>query len=872
MPLELLYLSGYDVYQSTCHRDFDVMWFPCLYNYQFHETYNSSPCTRKQKVWSVWSWANKETDDISGINSYYTIGVTNRNGGFGAPGLPLLGPNKCAADLYRQWTVHFAKFSPLDGHFVWADRDLYVGMDVDFLFRIGELVDDQNRMWGVQYAQLGGNLLFRHKSFEGTSPEDQLYFESAYGVTAISDGMPILGDNFVYVPSDGYGQDLIYTSTFVNYDNTASATFPGFFSYDMPIALSVTGNWIAVIYRDRASYDVPEEDREYRNIIWFHSYTAPRVRTGYVKLCGQPYRAVTPNQATVYVFTTIGTIEVINPITHTHLGILHYKDANYELNFFHGGSQELAVGYDFNRRRLLTFEMVPDACGVDYLDYDNACRMRIEGWMPQEVPEFVTTPIPLQPPIEGNTVTVLSRVYAHRGKGFGGKVVTASVTVGDGSVTQAALTDSNGFARHLWTCGSSGVDVETVEVSHVHVPVDPTQPDNPTSETQDITPTTVLWHQWEDTAFNPGFWIWVPTSQRAGGTLQSVLEPFLSDYDVTQEGDDPYENNFRGVLVEYLYAELETGLVEYDWNRVQTDLDYCKSRGLKFMISVRLSHKVSEPAALPTWLTDNELLTTAPTTCPTRGTFRSYRGEGSGDDACIAVLNGYVGDGTLANSFFTYFSSENDFCGWVPLDPEFYTQADAEQGGVDIAFQMGVMRSLHNNKTINVTARQIIWGYEGHSYEEEHAWETQYPWRAVGQWYPQAETGDITNWGDLALGVGLIQPRFNLDDYNGHGKTIADWMTQWSGKVPTGIMITAEDFSSAHNMNCDSPTPSQASFYELVFGSFNADTGCSKPGADHYRPWYIFVELNAANWNANEESIMPVVSEHRMTMHKDYYR
>jgi hypothetical protein len=108
-------------------------------------------------------------------------------------------------------------------------------------------------------------------------------------------------------------------------------------------------------------------------------------------------------------------------------------------------SNTIKIAWDAIHQRLLVMEYQPDNHST------GTSTTIVKGYRMIPKPTRITTPIPLQVPREGRTISVLSQVVGDMNEGVGGYLVVASVA-GSGTLIGAAITDHLGRAFSQVLC------------------------------------------------------------------------------------------------------------------------------------------------------------------------------------------------------------------------------------------------------------------------------------------------------------------------------------------------------------------------------------------------------------------------------------
>lgn len=836
--------SDYDQYLPACPT-YSIGWNLCLVQppREYGATYNATPgCTGDHPIWGIWTDDTKSRggEEETDVNAIYVLGRTAVAGAIRGhcPGIPSVG-------IYGQWSVHIAKFDGSTGRFIWADHTVYPAVDFDFLWRDFYFADDQGRLWA--HLGYGSYQVMRFRQFDTSCPSSQINDKGR------SLGMPALASGYC----DSQLDMVIPDSSYLNFagDGSAFASGTGY-RRNTVLNVSVPGNWIAMGYNgSQASADVTDPQiAKSAHVVYVHDLTTKR-RLGYVRTRGRPYKGASVDATTLYVFTGQGTVEVINVQSFTNLGILYYQDFTGSQNSWYFGS-DLAVCMDKNFRRLLTFQRRPDE------EVTGRCQMYVEGWAPIEVAERVMSPIPLEVPQEGKTIKVLTRSYGWGGWGTGGVPLSASITAGDGSVSETATSGNNGYATLFWTCGSEGVNSETIQVSAEVEQSAPGLNDPETAPTIYPPPRSVSNLSQEDLFF-PGYWIWLPNSQKGTGTVSAAIDGYLDDYD-----DGSVETRrmmFQGAIVEYTWAEIETSLNNYNTSKILTDVNYLASQGLKTIVAIRSSGSVQSGFQIPSYITGGE-----PTvygegfTCTAygadAGVFRGHYETTSddSDDRCIARLDNISVKGrysALISAVNAEFVSNDDMVGIIPFDSAFFRDyTDLRPASVSASSWWAARREIL--ETAKATGK-LVFDWCGHDNEDQR--------------FDYSGFNTHTTW-CRDNEVGLMRPMYLFDNHQRNGWQALRYGT-WSATsaVPTGVVLPSSTFSGTHSLDCETPQAA-ATFSKILNGSANSDQTCIRTGVETYPAWMVAVQLSAGVWDVDEESIMDVIDTQRLALEAKYNR
>jgi hypothetical protein len=545
-----------------------------------------------------------------------------------------------------------------------------------------------------------------------------------------------------------------------------------------------------------------------------------------------------------------------------------------------------AVAFDRMNRRIIQCKRVPDNLET------GECRTRLGGYKLQEVGERVCKPIPLTVPREGETVRVYTKVYGKSGVGTPGVKVGFSLNPEsqvyspwvDGEIAPSSSgTEGDGEAYSYWRCGNSGVDVSKIRVSTEIEQALPGLAAPDYENPKMVAPPSISNLSHEEWFF-PGWWLLSRSSTRVRTkTAAQAFDSLLSSYSpVDEETPAEFANPFFGALLEYSWYDLETSPGSYNWAKVDADVNYLASKGMKAVLAVRCGPYLGMPLGAEAWV-PSYITEDTSGLYPASGNVYDPLNPAIRKTGVFASVNNAsadVGLNTVYPSIFDpsvrsallalllslveRYSTHDAVTGYVPLD-----MPCVSSNGVRYAVQ----------GALGAYSTTSYWDARRTLLQSVLSTKPVFEWCAPNIYVPpespdwcQVEeyaSGSHSDW-CIANSVGLLAGAF----FSYADRTCA-FTTSAGGRIlssnrstHTGILLPDWSWSDQRNLTCSGE---QCSVQELVVGGPDmVSDACQKLSVDGYAPWMVFLEPTESAWSA-EGGIYETASGYRLIKNAGYY-
>jgi hypothetical protein len=763
------------------------------------------------------------------------------------------------ADTNRNNNIHLACWERGTGRLLWIDRETWAPYGLDWaIWRWSMFQDDRNDVWSVYLASSINPSVIRHPRIK--SP-----------ISNSPGGQP--GE----VSHMTYDREILTSHWKDESGGPASGFVRNGFVHNIPLTLMWGADKAIIHYLTRNPLG---QQPLYPRYVGIHAISSG-IRLGYAYLKEEPWRALAVDSNTAYVIGETGAIDVIDINRMLNLGTLYFGQSigsSISASGSAGASlKRVEFGYDREYRRLLALPLTPD-------DQSQGGRAtaRIFGYAMRPVGERITPPLPLEKPVQGRQIKVMSRIYGQSGVG-GGSGLAVTFEVDDwrsGSFRPAsATTDGFGVAQTLWSPGYlySGVNPQELRVrSDVQQSLDGLLEQDYVPITSQP-PASVIQLGLEDQFF-PGWWL----SSRAfaktrSETAEDVFEPYLSEFSTLSESGDEDDDRpncpFAGALVEYSWFELQPSSGTYNLSKIFADLAYLKSKGLKMMISIRTSAPLGNDGSI--WI-PNFIAQDTSGTYPLSGNVvggagvfasvnnRTFRTEFNTvcpnlfDDLVRAQ---YVG---LLLRIALDFSSDPDVVGLFPID-----MPAVDSAGVSGAYQVGAVPVLPTLDDWWARRREILESVAASNAFHVFDWycETLHEVSTQNSFYLSRAPASHRSW-CVSNAIGLCAPMFITKLYGPVRSTYLKYdLMPIAGDVPTGVQVADWCWGFEDNAVCGG---GEATPKETLFAS--PATQCSGYDAleNAAKPWFAFLEVSPVHWDGQDD-IKPTCLEQSLSRAKAYY-